>query len=149
MNTLNDYEISEDTLAIIPMKNNMSKIIEKNNVLIVNLSPMDIINYSCLYFGSSYEGRHSATKHLLGISYKSPIVIEESRNMIFFPTKSPRLFNCYWISLKNISNYNEYKNNSEIVFKNGFKLEIPISYGSLDNQILRATRLESILRNKK
>lgn len=143
------YEINEDTLAIIPINNKQSKIIEKNNEIIVNKSPMEIINYSCLYFGSSYEGRHSATKYLLGISYKSPIVVEESRNMIFFPTNSPRVLNCYWISLKNISNYSEYKENSVIIFSSGLKLEIPISYGSLDNQILRATRLESVLRNKK
>jgi len=146
---LDFYEISEDTLAIVPYGKTSSKIIEKDRELIVEETPMNIINNSCLYFGSSYEGRYSATKHLLGISYKSPIIIEESKNMIFFPTSSPRFLKCYWISLKNISKYHKYDNHSVILFDCGIKLEVPISYGSLDNQILRATRLESIIRNKK
>ncbi len=142
------YEICEDTLAIIPY-NNYSKVIEKNNEFIVKQKPMEIINSSCLYFGSSYSGRHSATKYLLGISYKSPIIVEESKNIIFFPTLSPRVKECYWISLNNISHYKREQNKTFILFEKGKVLEIPISYGSLDNQILRAARLDSIVRNKK
>ena len=143
------YEINEETLAILPFGNEKSKIIEKDREIIVEQTPIDIINYSCLYFGSSYEGRHSATKYLLGISYKSPIIIEESRSLIFFPTSSPRLGNCNWLSLKNIVDYKKEKNKSIVYFDNNIKLPVNISYGSLDNQVLRATRLESIIRNNK
>ena len=151
---MENYEINENTLAIIPLKGGKSKIIEKERELIINQTPMEIIDYSCLYFGSSYDGRHSATKHLLGITYKSPIIVEESRNMIFFPTNSPRLFECYWIALKHIVDYKKSKNESLkeesiISFNSGIELQVPISYGSLDNQVLRATRLESVFRNKK
>jgi len=146
---LDCYEICEETLAIIPFNQKFSKVIEKHNEFVVKQKPMEIINYSCLYFGSSYSGRHSATKYLLGISYKSPILIEESKNIIFFPTLSPRVKECYWLSLNNISNYKNNNNKTIISFVNGKELEIPISYGSLDNQILRAARLESVIRNKK
>lgn len=143
------YEINSDTLAIIPYDNGKSKIIEKQREFIVDRTPMEVISYSCLYFGSSYEGRHSATKYLLGISYKSPIIIEESKNIIFFPTSSPKLFDCSWISLKNIVDYKRVKNRTSIIFENNKKLMLNVSYGSLDNQILRAARLESVTRNKK
>lgn len=146
---MQNYEISEDTLAIIPFETGKSKVIESYGEFIINKTPMEIIENSCLYFGSTYSGRHSATKYLLGISYKSPIIVEESRNIIFFPTNSPRLDNCCWISLKNIIDYKRKKENSIIYFENGKQIQINISYGSLDNQILRATRLESIMRNKK
>ena len=146
---MNFYEICEDTLAVIPYEKNKSKIIEKTEEFIVDKSPIEIINDSCLYFGSSYSGRLSATKYLLGISYKSPIVIEETRNIIFFPTLSPRVKNCYWINLNNIKNYEKSNKQSRVIFNDGKKLEIPISFGSLDNQVLRATRLESIIRKKK
>lgn len=146
---MENYEINEDTLAIIPLKGGKSKIVEKERELIINHTPMEIIDYSCLYFGSSYSGRQSATKHLLGISYKSPIIVEESRNMIFFPTNSPRLLDCYWIALKHIVDYKKSKEQSIISFNSGIELQVPISYGSLDNQVLRATRLESVFRNKK
>ena len=146
---MNYYEINEETLAIIPFGIGKSKIIEKDREIIVNQTPLDIINYSCLYFGSSYEGRHSSTKYLLGISYKSPIIIEESRNIIFFPTSSPKLDDCNWLSLKNIVDYKKDRNSSIVYFDNNIKLPIKISYGSLDNQVLRAARLESIMRNNK
>lgn len=144
-----NYEICEETLAILPYELGKSKVIETHGELIINKTPMEIIEDSCLYFGSSYDGRHTATKYLLGISYKSPIVVEESRNIIFFPTNSPRQYDCCWISLRNIIDYKRRYNRSIIYFDNGKQIQLNISYGSLDNQILRATRLESVMRNKK
>lgn len=143
------YEISKETLAIIPIDNYRSKVIEKDRTFIVNMKPLEIIERSCQYFGSSYAGRQIGTKNLIGISHKSPIIIEESREIIFFPTNSPRLYDCCWISLKNIDKYKKINNNSLIIFNNGYLLDLDISYGSLDNQVLRATRLESVLRLRK
>ncbi len=34
---------------------------------------------------------------------------------------------------------------SEVIFKDGGKLDLNISYGSLTNQVLRATRLKFVL----
>lgn len=47
------------------------------------MTPSDIIDQSCRSFGSSYLGRHEGTKHLTGINYKAPIIIEETQSMIF------------------------------------------------------------------
>ena len=146
---MNNYEINRDTLAIIPIDNYKSKIIEKNKTFIVDTTPMKIIENSCEYFGSSYQGRFSGTKNLIGITHKAPIIIEESREIIFFPTNSPRLYECAWISLKNLQNYKRNNDNTVISFNNGHLLDLEISYGSLDNQVLRAARLESVLRLRK
>jgi len=143
------YEINNSTLAIIPIEAKVSRIIEEENDYIINKSTTEVIDDSCKFFGSSYVGRFEGTKSLIGVSYKSPIIIEETKEIIFFPTSSPRFDNCFWISLKQIENYQKKENNSVINFKNGKSLELDISYGSLDNQVLRATRLESILRNRK
>ncbi|MDD4036670.1 MAG: competence protein ComK, partial [Bacilli bacterium] len=101
------------------------------------------------YFGSSFVGRLKGTKNLTGVTHKSPIIIEETNEIIFFPTSSPRLYECCWISLNNISDYQKDSNNSTILFDTGYQLSLDMSYGSLDNQILRATRLESVLRKRK
>jgi competence protein ComK len=143
------YEISSETLAIIPVNNYCSKVIEKDNTIIVNKTPMQIIEDSCSFFGSSYFGRAKGTKKLIGVSHKAPIIIEESREIIFFPTSSPRLYECCWVSLKNIDNYKKQENSALVLFNNGYILELTMSYGSLDNQVLRATRLESVLRMRK
>jgi competence protein ComK len=146
---LDNYEINMHTIAIIPIKSKVSKVIESDDSFLVKKSTTEIIDDSCRYFGSSYAGRFEGTKSLIGFNYKSPIIIEETTEIIFFPTSSPRFDSCYWISLKHISNYSKNGNGSNLIFDNGQKIEICISYSSLENQILRATRLESILRQRK
>ncbi len=146
---MQNYEINADTLAIIPLNEYKSKIIEKNKEIEIDMTPMKIIDNSCKYFGSSYKGRFYGTRNLIGVSHKAPIIVEESREIIFFPTASPRLYECAWISLKNINDYKRSLDSSIIVFNSGYNLELEMSYGSLDNQILRAARLESVLRKRK
>ena len=65
---MSTYEISDETLAIIPIENYCSKVIEKDNTLIVKKTPMKIIEDSCSFFGSSYFGRANGTKRLIGVS---------------------------------------------------------------------------------
>lgn len=146
---MTNYEINSDTLAILPISNYKSKVIEKEVEYEINMTPMQIIENSCKYFGSSYQGRFFGTKSMTGITHKSPIIIEETKEIIFFPTNSPRLYECSWISLNNVNKHLKKDDKSIIEFNTGYLLELDISYGSLDNQILRASRLESILRKRK
>ena len=146
---MEQYEINSKTIALIPIEENTSKVIEEDNSFIVKMKTMEIIKRSCEYFGSTYLGRHIGTKKLTGISYKSPIIIEESKNIIYFPTSSPRQNECIWISLRHILNYKENNGKSIVFFENGENIEIDVSYNSFDNQYLRATKLESILRKRK
>ncbi len=142
---MNEYEINAQTLAIIPIGEEKSKVIEVNGDFIINASPIKIVDDSCKFFGSSYEGRFSGTKTLTGISHKSPIIVEESRKIIFFPTKSPRLNTCIWLSFNNISDYDGDGKDSVVRFSCGKTLRLHTSYTILDNQVLRSTRLESVL----
>ena len=143
-----NYIINSNTVAIIPIKNKITRVIEKDDSFIINENSMKIIENSCEYFGSSYKGRHIGTKALAGINYKSPIIIEETKNIIFFPTTSPKQSDCSWISLKYINNYINKDGKIEVLFENGEKYLFNMSYGSFDNQYLRATKLESILRKR-
>lgn len=146
---LREYEINSNTLALLPIGKEATKVIEKQDSFLVNMTPSDIIDQSCRSFGSSYLGRHEGTKHLTGINYKAPIIIEETQSMIFFPTASPRFSKCAWIALNHVKNHIRFKEKSILYFQCGKNVELDISYGSLENQILRATKLESVLRKKK
>lgn len=146
---MNSYEINSSTIALVPISDNKTKVIELNNEYEVNMSTIKIIERSCEFFGSSYIGRQQGTKKLTGISIKSPIIIEESRNIIYFPTMSPRLHNCEWFALKYINDYKDIGGKSLILLENGTQIEVDISFESFDNQFLRATKLESILRKRK
>lgn len=105
---------------------------------------------SCRYFGSSYEGRKIGSKEILGAEYKVPIVIEDSNNLIAFPTTSPYSDDCSWISLKRVNNiYKIDNNNTKIVFDNNKEIIVPCSFRSIENQLSRASRLDLVLRNRK
>jgi competence protein ComK len=145
----NQYEVNRETIAIIPVNESVSRIIEETETFLVNKNTTDIIDDSCKYFGSSYLGRHEGTKRLIGINYKSPIIVEETKEIIFFPTSSPRFNDCHWISLDKVVKHEKSDRGSIITFVNGEKIEINISSLSLENQILRATKLNNVLRKRK
>lgn len=141
------YEINRGTLIIIPVTDKISQVIEENDQFLVRKSTTKIIDDSCKYFGSSYLGRKEGTKKLIGVNYKAPIIVCETGGIIFFPTSSPRFDHCFWISLNNVKDYLKNKDNKGIIsFKNGKEIELDLSYFILENQIYRATMLESKLK---
>ena len=146
---MNNYEINSATLAIVPLGENLSKVYEEEAEYIVSKSPNAIIKENCEFYGSSYEGRCRGTKNLTGIKSKFPIIIEESRNIIFFPTGSVRSEENTWIALNNIKEYKIDALNSKITFKNNENLDLDISYYSLDNQVCCAHMLNSKLYDRK
>ena len=149
---MKNYEINEDTLAIISNYPN-TKIYEGNKSYLIkdniNQTVQEVLEHSCEYFGSTFEGRRRGTRILTGYSTKSPIIIEESKDIIFFPTSSPRSKNCSWISLNNVKDYRKIDKNTEIIFKNMSKISVNISYYVFTNLILRATRLNYVLNERK
>lgn len=145
-----NYEINKNTLAIIPSERKGSNIIENESTLYNSFKVRDIINYNCLYYGSTLEGRIKGTFNLIGVNKKSPIIIEETNAVIFFPTSSPSKIECSWISLNNVISFKEGLNKSTIIeFINGNKIELPISIYSFSKQYLRACRLKSIILSRK
>lgn len=146
---MNSYEINEDTLAIIPKDNKTTIIHEIYNIYIINQNIENILNNSCKYYGSTFEGRKVASSSLLNINYKVPILIEESSNMVFFPTSSIKNNKCCWISLNNIDRYERNYRGTKVYFKHGKNIVFPISYGILNNQILRSSRLIFLTKERK
>ena len=147
---LNDYQINVDTFVIIPIGKNKSKVYENGDILIVNKSSFKIIEDSCLYFGSSYDGRRFATKNLIGIDMKIPIIVEESRNIIFFPTSSCIRDNSIWISYQNLLKYSKFNDLvTTLYFKNSKGIKVGCKYNLIDNQVIRCIKLEKILLDRK
>lgn len=142
---MNNYEINEETYAIISKDIGKTTVIEKDNDYTIDNDAYKVMDESCKYYGSSYKGRLEAAKVLLDCSYKLPILVEESSVLIFFPIKSSLLDDCCWINLNSINSVEKIGNKSQITFKNGKKMVFDISKLSLDNQIYRSTKLESII----
>lgn len=144
------YEISKGTLAILPNEKNSSVVYEDDNRYIIKETPFKIMEDSCKYFGSTYEGRKDGAKEMLGAEYKVPIVVEDSSNLIVFPTTSPLSDDCVWISLKRVEKIEKIDaNNTKIIFDNKTEIIVDSSYRTIENQLSRASRLDLILRNHK
>ena len=144
------YEISKGTLAIVPKEKNGSIIYEDNERYVVKEDPFSIMEESCKYFGSTYEGRKLGAKNILGAEYKVPIVIEDSDNLIVFPTTSPQSDDCVWVSLKRVKKIEKIDTyNTKIIFDNNKEIIVECSYRTIENQLSRASRLDLILRNHK
>lgn len=146
---INEYFINEDTLILVPGNKNRTKIYDKEGIYEINTNILNIVEKSCNYYGSSFEGRCTGSKSILNMNYKLPIIIDEVKEVIMLPTSSPSNSNCYWICLNNIEDY--YKKGDKIVieFMNKTTFEFKISYYSIENQILRATLLLTKLRKRK
>lgn len=143
------FQISGTTLAVIPISKYKTKIIEKDNEYIINENAFQIMDYNCRYYGSTYEGRTKGTKTIIGCEYKLPIIIEESQNIIFFPTSSPYSEDCCWISFNNIDRCELNGDKMKIIFKNNIKLDINLSKRIIDSQIYRTSLLVHKLNERK
>ena len=142
---MNEYEINDETYAVISERFGRTKIIEKDNEYKVEQDAYKIMDDGCKYYGSSYMGRVEGSKKILNCSYKLPIVVEESSVLIFFPIKSSLLDDCCWINLNSIDRIEKYDNKSKIVFKNNKEIVFDISKLSLENQIYKSSKLESTI----
>ena len=144
------YEISRGTLAIVPNEKESSLVYEDEERYIINDSPFKIMEDSCKYFGSTYEGRKESARDILGAEYKVPIVVEDTDNLVVFPTTSPYSDECVWISLKRLKKFEKVDScNTKIIFDNNKEIIVPCSYRTIENQISRASRLDYILRMRK
>lgn len=143
------YEINDETLAVLPFDKGNTRVIEKSDEYVVADTPYEVMEHSCVYFGSSFEGRMLGTKDILGSIYKAPVVVEESQNLIFFPTEAVQSENVSWISYNNISNVEKCGKQSKIIFNNGSFIIVNCPYFSIKNQIFRCNMLESISNNRK
>lgn len=144
-----NYEINEDTLAVLYNGYDKTKVIEINNEYEFDSKAYKIMEYNCEYYGSTYVGRIKAAKKILNCSYKIPVLVEESNSLIFFPTMSSLSEECSWINYGAIQSYKKKGGNIEIEFINNKKLLLDMSKLSLENQLARSSRLESITRKRK
>lgn len=143
------YEIDLSTLLLISINDESTKVVSLEKEFVVNSSSKDIINKSCRFFGSSLQERVNTTKRLINVASKSPIIIEESREIIFFPLKSVREKNNIWISFNNLEKYSKENNKTILKFKTGKEIMIDFSYYIIDNQITRSMMLDYQLKKRK
>ena len=146
---MKNYTINSNTLALIPTGKKKTIVYEENNCFIIEEKISKIMDLNCKFYGSSIDGRIKGTYSLTGYSYKAPIILSEDKNIIFFPTCSPRLKDCSWICLNNIEKVYSIEDKSYIKFLNNKSLEFNTSYNILQNQYLKSLSLKNAFKNRK
>jgi len=136
------YEIDLSTLLLIGITENKTRIVTVDKEIIVDEACKKIVDNSCRYFGSSLIDRIKVTKRLVKMNSKTPIIVEEYRNIIFFPLKSTREKNNIWVSFNNLDTYYKNGNMTVFKFKCGKEVSINFSYYIVDNQVTRSLILD-------
>lgn len=150
MREIDNYIINYETLVIVPYDNKRVKVYEVDDEFLVNMNVFDIVRNSCLFFGSSLEGRKEGTKALLGCEIKVPIIVEDSRNLIIFPTSSYKSKKNVWIAYQNLLKYSKYSTDITMLsFRNNRNIEVNVRYNIIDNQIIRCIKLDTIITKRK
>lgn len=66
---LSSYEITKDTLALLPARNMNYRtiVIERHETYYVQQTPLEIIKAACLEGGATYDGRRTAVMLKTGV----------------------------------------------------------------------------------
>ena len=143
------YEIDLSTVMLIGIDEFKTKVVTLDSEFIIDIDSKKIIDNSCKFFGSSLNDRINMTKRLVNVSSKSPIIVEESRNIIFFPLKSTRDKCNIWISFNNLEKYVKNGDKTMFIFKDKKQVEIDFSYYIIDNQVTRSLMLDYELKKRR
>ncbi|MDP4161992.1 MAG: competence protein ComK [Bacillota bacterium] len=146
------YEVNPWTMFIKPVKyegRTCSHIVELEGDFLCPSTPTDIIRRSCEYFGASFEGRQKGSKQLLNAKHKVPIIIDQINSIYFFPTTSPSVSGCIWVSHGHVTEYRSISAKETCVtFQNKQSYIFPISSFSLLNQLQRTALLQTKLEQR-
>jgi competence protein ComK len=152
MKFIREYEVNRYTMAVLPERKDehfFSRVMEVDGEYIVAMKPIEIIERSCKFFGSSLQGRREGTKELMGITHKAPIVIDPSNVIYLFPTVSPNRPQCAWISHAYVLHHQSAGFEKTLVtFTNKQTVELPVSEGSFENQLYRTAQLRTIISSR-
>jgi competence protein ComK len=147
---LSSYEINTSTMALLPFYNDFgnvhTEVLETERNERVQLSPIKIINESCLFFGSSYEGRREAVRKSMGYVSLSPIMINLELGIFFFPVESPKNETCIWLSQSHVQRIESLDSDTcSVIFKNTANLILPQSKYALEAKLFRTAQYRYIL----
>lgn len=101
------------------------------------------INDLCIKNLSTIEGREKAAKKLLNITSNLPVYVNEE--IILFPTKSIRNYDCVYLNFHKILTLKKQDNiSSKVIFDDLSEVVVGISLKKLKRQLLRANTIYEI-----
>ncbi|WP_246202492.1 competence protein ComK [Virgibacillus doumboii] len=137
------YIITQQTKAILSKDSPYyrSLIIEGQRERHSTYRPEQIIDHSCILYGSTLEGRRNAVKSTLKICSKVPVPVIPDKGVYMLPTSSTKNKDCVWISYYHIEDYEQRDDKTYVTFGDGTGLYVNTSESSFDLQYKRTSQL--------
>ena len=152
---MNEYQLKEkycivgETLMIRPVHNKMgypfSIVAEGQELFAVKLSPLKIIEYTLLQYGTSLNGALKAARHHLGRGYMQPVLLCQKEGIIWFPDSSFKNPNCSWFANHQIKETRKKGIKLVIVFNNNWTYEHKMGERYFNNKRQTALDYHSLL----
>ena len=110
-----------------------------NDLILINNRIDEILNNSCIFYGSTLIGRKTAAKRLISSRYKMPILINEVNNLLFFSVKNKS--EIIWFNFSRVVDFKKNNEVIKVIFKDNYYKRFNISWSIFNNQILKSSRL--------
>ncbi|MEF2292916.1 competence protein [Virgibacillus dokdonensis] len=138
------YVISPHTKAIYRNEHSYyrSRIMESGRAEKMSIhKPEQILDNSCLIYGSSLEGRRLAVKDILDSSSKLPVPVIPDKGVFMMPTASVKNKNNVWLTYHHIYGFEENKSGTYVTFFDGSGIQLDISMNTFDLQYKRTSQV--------
>lgn len=140
------YLINNRTMLIEPYRDIQYRSIirESERFIYCEQTPAEIVSFSCLENGASFDGKRKASEYITKRKALLPTPIDPYNGIILIPTKRLKDPDCEWISychVKNIKPSKKGKGYCEIIFSNDTKAEFSISVAKMRNQVMIAAHI--------
>lgn len=103
--------------------------------------PEQILDNSCLLYGSTFAGRRTAAKKILNVTSKAPVPVAPDSGLYMLPTSSTKNKDCVWFSYHHIDFYEQRDDKTYVAFTDGGGLYVNTSVSSFDLQYKRTSQV--------
>ncbi|SFE10446.1 competence protein ComK [Lentibacillus persicus] len=142
-NSTGVYIISRKTKAIMKKDSTYfrSRILESGKEIESVYSPEQIIDHSCLLYGSTLDGRRKSAQKILKLHSKVPLSVVPDKGVYMLPTNASRSKENVWLSYYHIKEFEQHDNRTYVTFQDGSGMYVSTSETSLNKQSERTGAL--------
>ncbi|MFG6119240.1 MULTISPECIES: competence protein ComK [Thalassobacillus] len=140
-----EYLINKKTMMVKPNLQEgklAALILEDSHVVCAKMSVQNILNNSCILYGSSFNGRRDFARAFLHTDKKLPIEVSSPSGIVMFPLRDNITGEQVWFNYHHVKDQRESApGKMEILFSDNTTYTIDTSKASFNRQFILAARL--------
>lgn len=146
MDSKKEYIINPSTKCITPVYdkygNLYSKVYEGNKIFIVEMSPLKVMENSCLFYGHSLYGAIEGSRSILGNCKMAPVTVCSDLGIYWFPSQCIKDPKCSWFAQAHTLNLEQVDVvNTKVIFSHGHSVTVNVKKRLMDTRRQRAGQL--------